>query len=188
MAIIDYITSAELKATLSLTGQSYADADISLAITAASRAIDHRTGRQFWPDDNASARTFTPGLTNVLEIADFYELTSVVWDGTTRVLDTDFYREPILGPPWNVLRTATGIEFPLSDRSVTVTAKWGWNAVPEEIKQATKILAARLARRAREAAFGVAGLGIDSGGIYVSRYDPDVDMMLRPYIRTALFV
>jgi hypothetical protein len=185
VALIDYVTLTELKDTISLSGQTYADADLTLAITAASRAIDHRTRRQFWPADAASARKFTPISRTWLDVGDFFELTSVAWDSGTRVLNTDFYLQPIDGPPWSVLRTTQGVTFPLDINGVTVTAKWGMSAVPAEIKEATKILAVRLARRPREAAFGVAGMGLDAA-VYISKYDPDIDLMLAPYMRSPL--
>jgi len=182
---VDYITLAELKSTLTLTGQNYADADLQLAITAASRAIDHRTGRIFSSEQNAADWKFTALSSRVLLTPDFYQLVSVSWGGVTYTEDEDFYLTPTDGPPWNIIQ-ALKARFPTEPLGVTVNAKWGFDTVPAEIKEATKILAARLARRPREAAFGIAGLGIDSTAVYVSRVDPEVDLMLKPYIRQPL--
>ena len=125
---------------------------------------------------------FSPVVKEWLFTGDFCELDSVSWGDAARVVDTDFYLAPETGPPWDVLRS-NGLTFPVGAQTVTVTARWGWEAVPTEITQATKIIAARLFRRPREAAFGVAALGFDSGAVYVARTDPDVDMLLGPYCR-----
>lgn len=186
---VNYVPLEDLKRTLELTGQSFADDDLRNAITAASRAVDQITGRVFYPHTGAAtARTFDAASLTSLYIDDFYELSSVEWADTVRVLGTDFLAEPTDGPPWDVLR-AYGESFPLGQQTVTVTAKWGWPAVPPQVEAATKLIAARLFRRPREAAFGVAGFGIEDGAaVYVSRWDPDVDMLLSPFKRKLLLV
>ncbi len=59
-----------------------------------------------------------------------------------------------------------------------VTARWGWIAVPWQVPEASKLLAARFF--ARQAA----PLGLTSGDVpaYVSRTDTDVRSLLEPYI------
>jgi hypothetical protein len=61
--------------------------------------------------------------------------------------------------------------------------------VPEDIKTATSILAAKLVRRVREAPFGIVTAGVDQGeAMRISRTDPDVYTLLQPYSRLAPFV
>lgn len=178
-----YLTLDELKDTLELQNDDSKDDELLQAIAAASRAIDKRTERVFYAHTGAAtARTYT-ALDSSLVLTDpFYELSGVTVGGTALVQDTDFYVEPSEGPPWDALRALSWYCFGTYRRWVTVTAKWGYAAVPDEIKVATKILATRYFRRPREAAFGVAGMGLDSA-VYVSRWDPEVDAILASYRR-----
>jgi hypothetical protein len=61
---------------------------------------------------------------------------------------------------------------------VQVTAQWGWAAVPDSVKQATKILAAEIFRL-KDAPLGVAGFN-DFGPVRV-REVPQVSMLLKRY-------
>ncbi len=177
----DYLTLPELKDVLNITGPEY-DGQLANAITAASRVVDSFTDRVFYPQPTATARKFTTVSRSWAIVDPFYELVSVADAAGTWILDTEFYAEPQDGPPWDTLRTLTR-RFSTLPRSLTVTAKWGYPAVPAEIRAAAKILATRIFRRPREAVFGVAGLGYDSAGIYVSKFDPEVDALLGPYRR-----
>lgn len=180
----DYVTLPELKDVLQITEPNL-DSQLQAAITAASRVIDAKTGRVFYAHSGAAtARKFTPETTTHALVDDFYELTSVVSYGTTWTLDTYFAAMPRSGPPWDTLRALSSYAFaPFYPLSLVVTAKWGYSAVPSEIRMATKILAARLYRRPAEAPFGVAGFGIDGASVYVSKYDPEIDLLLMPYRR-----
>ena len=62
---------------------------------------------------------------------------------------------------------------------IQITARWGWSAVPDAIREATVLLAARQFRRL-DSPLGVAGFG-DLGAIVVRRIDPDVAAMIAPY-------
>ena len=63
-----------------------------------------------------------------------------------------------------------------------VSARWGWPATPDVIKQATILQASRLFTRL-DSPLGIAGFG-DMGAMRVSfRGDPDVGMLLNPYRR-----
>lgn len=196
----DYVTTAEFKETLELTGESFADADIALAITSASRMVEDVTDRRFWADtDTAQIRYYTPVDDCRLAIDDLVTLTALATDpngngtfGTTWTLNTDFVLEPLnaaidgSGSPWTSLSVhpRTSLYLPVGyPRSVRVTGKFGWSAVPPEIKQATSMLASRLLKRAREAPFGVAAFGIDGAAVRVASQDPDVYSLLQPFIR-----
>lgn len=196
----DYTTLAALKSTLDLTGTSFADSDLSAAITAASRAIDQQCGRRFYPDTDANqVRTYLPVNAGYAVIDDLCTFTSLQQPtGTTWTLGTDFYLEPqnaaADGRPWTAIRTiARPFIFPLSqmtsgwagfDGRLTVTGQFGWSATPPEIVEATTILAARLVQRARSAPFGVV-TGIDQI-VRLSRLDPDVSMLISPYMVSVI--
>lgn len=195
MAATDYVQLATLKATLNLSGQTFADADIQAAIDAASRAIDAQTGRRFYPDADANqVRSFWPLNPGFAVIDDLCAFTSLAYQGDPWTIESDFYLEPMNaaadGQPWTGIRTiARPFIYTLAERAagwagfdgrITVTGKWGWAATPPEIVQATSILASRLLRRAREAPFAVVG-GSDGEAIRLARLDPDVAMLIAPY-------
>lgn len=68
---------------------------------------------------------------------------------------------------------------------VQVTARWGWAAVPDPVRQACLILAAELFKL-RSAPFGVAGFG--EYGVVRVRENPKVCALLKPYERYPVMV
>lgn len=200
----DYVTSADLKETLGLTGQTYADADIALAIAAASRDIDEACGRRFWLDTDAtSVRYYSPDSARRLMIADLAVLTTLKvdqdGDGTfeeTWTAGTDFVLEPLNAaadswPYESVLRRAvSGYSFPCGyEKSVELTGQFGWPSVPDTIRAATGILAGRLFKRSREAPFGIVTVGADVGAaMRLSRTDPDVASLIGGFTRRTPFL
>ena len=194
----DYITSAELKATLSLTGQTYADADVASAITAASRAIDNICNRRFYADADAlQVRYYTPTSTSAVKVDDVVTFTSLSTDPAgdntfpdSWTLHTDFELEPLNaaadGWPYTklVVRSNGAYTFPFGyERSVMLTGKFGWATVPDSIVQATTIIASKLLKRSREAPFGILAIGMNGEAVRLSRVDPDVNMLVGPYIK-----
>lgn len=192
----DYITVDDLAGTLSLGSETFADADLQAAITAASREVDRLTNRKFSLD--SVTRYYTPTDAGRLWIDDANSISSVAVDvsedgsfAESWVLNTDYVPEPLNaaadGVPFTSLVVAprTSRYFPVGQiRAVRVGGQFGWSAVPAVVKQATTILAARLAKRSREAPFGVAGFGIDGGAVRVSSFDPDVERLLAGLVRT----
>lgn len=195
----EYITVAELKAALSLAGESFADPDIARSITAASRAVEDATDRRFWQDaDVNQVRYYTPKDAYRLSIDDLVTLTALATDlagaGTftqSWTANTDFVIKPLNaaadGYPYTTVcaqAARSTLYFPVGYlRSVRVTGRFGWPAVPDPVKQATMMIASRLLKRVREAPFGVAGFGMDGVAVRVARQDPDVVELLAPYER-----
>lgn len=195
----DYCTVAELKSQLRITDTDD-DTPLAIAVTAASRAVDHSCNRQFGQTSPAAARYYTyeggemyGGLAcrQALEIDDLMSTTNLVVkvdtddDGVfeeTLTIDTDFRLYPwnaaADGRPWTHLVLASDGTFPTELRSVEVTGLWGWSAVPTLVKQATLIQAARFFQR-RNSPYGVAG-SPDMGNELrlLARLDPDVAMMV----------
>lgn len=202
MPASDYATSADLKSALSLTGETFADAEISVALTAASRGIEQATNRRFWVDADAlQIRYYTPCGADVLFIDDLVTLTALdistngnnVFDQTW-VLNTEFTLEPLNAATEDPARPFTTIRANLLSprffwpypRSVRVTGKFGWPAIPTQIKEATIMLAAKLLRRVREAPFGVVAFGIDGGAVTIARNDPDIQFLIGPFTRLTV--
>jgi hypothetical protein len=206
----EYVSATQLKATLNMSGETYADADITAACAAASRAIDNICRRRFYPDSDATQiRYYTPLAPGLVEIDDLITLTTVKvdrdGDGTfeeTWTNNSDFVLEPLNaaadGWPYERLRVhhrTTRGWWPghhhhrgPSDRSVQVTGKFGWTTAPYEVQDAASIYASRLLKRKREAPFGVTALGVEGTVARIARTDPDVLALLEPFKRTRPFM
>jgi hypothetical protein len=187
-----YTDLPTVKAGLGKTTADDRDDLIEQAIAAASRAIDQRCGRRFYAEQTATARTFPivggtyyDDLDQVLLIDDVATATdlAVATGGTgnwTTVTGWETGPDNALAysQPITQIRASAGW-LPVTGR-VQVTARWGWPAVPDGVAQAALLLAARLYRR-KDSPQGVLG-SADWGTIRVSRFDPDVDALLEPYI------
>jgi len=190
---LGYCTLAEVKAALRIT-DTIDDALLENAVEAASRRIDGECSRRFYADGTATARTYAANRPAFLFIDDVSTLTGLIVkiddtiSGTyskTLTAGVDYQTEPtnaiVQGDPITLLRALDSV-FPVGDNGralIQVTAKWGWPAVPEAIREATVLLAARQFKRL-DSPLGVAGFG-DLGAIVVRRIDPDVAAMVAPY-------
>lgn len=202
-----YCELEEVKSTLNLSGQSFADLDLANAIASASRGIDSACGRRFWPDTDATqVRYYTPDSSYRLMIDDLVTLTSVLvdqdGDGTfeeTWTNGTDFVLQPVNNPseyparPYESLvkRKLGRYYLPCGvEHSVKVTGKFGWAAVPPDIKTATTILAVKMMKRMREAPFGIVSFGgaDSSAAMRIAKTDPDVANLIDGYIRHTPFL
>lgn len=183
----EYVTVAELKETLSLSGNTFADSDVADAVGAASRFVDGYTGTQFFPGTPGEVRKYTPVAEEYLLIEPAV-VTSVSSSGTALVLDTDYAKLTVAGWPVTTnLRALGGVVFPRGTvNGMSVTGTFGWPAPPADVKQATTILASRFLKRSREAAFGVIGFDLEGGAVRIPGRDPDVERLLAPYTRSTL--
>lgn len=210
----NYITNDAFKHYLRINGEDIEDdIELSLAVTAASRAVDSCCSyvhnglgafRQFGKTDAPESRYYTPRWDDtlirwVIEIDDYMGLA----EDLTVVVDTtnsDVYNEPItqfvLRPVDAAQRNRPYTQIAVSRNSAVqptffkdsakVTADvWGWTAFPATVVEATQIQAHRFFKR-RTAPFGVTGsTGSPSTRESVSpkEADPDVKMMLSTYQR-----
>jgi hypothetical protein len=185
-----YITAQDLKRAKGIV--DFFDDDLAdAAISAASRAIDDMCGRRFYADTSVSARLYVPprNMAEVLNVDDFWTTSGLVVsdNGTTRTVGTDIQLEPqgVIGAqsgyPYTGFRPMASFWSPAlyqGQYTVTVTAKWGWAAVPTDVKNACRRLA-QMRYEARNAPFGVAGFG-DMGAMRF-RYDSIVKELLPTY-------
>jgi hypothetical protein len=198
--VADYCTLNELKASLRIT-DNVDNGLLRTAITSASGWIDSYCGRTFTPAVTAvEDRVFVAtGRYEVLPIDDAVEIVQVAIDDDldesfSEVLrPIDFQAEPLnslaggLVFPFYQIRPQEDGYWPTytitpGRATVKVSARWGWPATPDVIKQATILQAARLFTRL-DSPLGIAGFG-DMGAMRVSfRGDPDVAMLLNPYRR-----
>jgi len=188
-----YCTAADLATYMSVSAVSYAD-DLANAINTASRQIDGYCARRFYKDDAATARVYWTKNNRVVLIDDAWSISTVktssnddgVYD-VTWTAGTDFTVEPLNGiadgltglPTWRLRWTTPVLPLNTNLPPVQVTAKWGWSAVPEAVRQACLIMAGEVFKL-REAPFGVAGVS-DFGVIRVGKMSPQAVAMLRPY-------
>lgn len=187
-----YTSLASVKSSLGKLTADDRDSLILQAIAAASRLIDQRTGRYFYADTTATARTFVVGrrttlvdLDQVVMVDDISTASGLaVAVGDTGSYGTSTGWEPgpdnalVYGQPFTQLRARVGWLPPYT--RVQVTARWGWPAVPDQIAQAAQLLAARLYRR-KDSPQGVIG-SADWGVMRVSRIDPDVEALIAPFV------
>lgn len=159
----DYITDTEFMSRHGITANTNT-ARIGEHITAASRKVDAMTFRQYGPHSGgATARYFRPLSCGLVYIDDAYEITSVETDadddGTfeTTWTTADYETEPANGvgsdgqsgwPTYLLRAVGSSLWFPSPAwnrrRTVKVTAKWGWSAVPQPVIEATHLLTHRL--------------------------------------------
>lgn len=191
-----YVELEEMRQFLSMSG-TYADPTFRRAVMAASRAIDGLCDRRFWKDTDANqVRYYTPSSSGLVVIDDLTTMTSLQvdqgGDGTfeeTWTADTEYVLEPLNAaadsrPYTRVEAHPAGAKwFPGYPRSVKVTGRFGWPAVPAEVVQATSILAHLLSRRERDAPFGIWTGGIEGAAMRIARADPNVMMLVQPFVR-----
>jgi hypothetical protein len=196
-----YATIADLKGYIRIP-DTVDDAQLTLAVEAASRTVDLAANRQFG-NTTAQARLYTARYDRFkrryyVEVDDIHTTTGLVvaqddsddgtYDGPAITIVTDFELYPFnvdeKGFPWTQLWFRRGGVVPtLNEAGIRVTAQYGWSAVPDTIKQATLLQASRFFTR-RNAPFGVAGSPeIGSELRLLARADPDVEVMVRPYWR-----
>lgn len=188
----DYVTAADLKAYLRIT-DAVDDAQVALAVTAASRAVDRCCNRQFGLVAAPEARVYTARWDSdrgryVVDIDDLMTVTGLSVTGENGAVDV-FAKQPgnanLAGVPWTRLVVdPTSTTLPtLKEDGVTVTARYGWATVPVAVQQATLLQASRLFKR-RDAPFGVAGSpDLGSELRLLAKVDPDVEVVLGPYRR-----
>ncbi len=209
MAHAQYVDKSDLKAYIGLSGTAQ-DNNIDTAIDSASRLIDTICGRKFYQDDSVNAKVFTPKSSVYLDTPDISTTTGLVVklddndDGTyetTLTINTDFIVEPtnpriiqITGgttyyEPYNkitILDTRSSERFdPTIKNNVQITAKWGYSAIPQDIKTATLIQALRYFKR-KDTPFNTYG-DVNTGvSELFSRLDPDVQTILKGHKKTTL--
>jgi hypothetical protein len=179
------------------------DGRIELAINTASRMIEAACNRRFYADSVATARVYT-ATTYTLTLTDDISTTSglivetdpgAMGTFSQTMTSSDYQLEPLNGIidgqswPYTQIRAIRSVTFPTDygQALVRVTAKWGWSAVPDPIKQAGIIQTIAIFKAA-EAPFGA--LGLAETGILRIRtgLHPTVAGLIAPYRRDPVLV
>ncbi len=165
-------------------------------IMSVSRSIDNYTGRRFWVNTSDETRYYQAQSGRRVLPDDIVSVTSLATDsdGDATYEDTwtatDYNLLPVNasldGIPYNMIEiTPDGdYSFPANRnrKAVKVVGKFGWSSAPYPVQEACLIQSIRLFRR-KDAPFGVVGGGEMGQAVVISKLDPDVEMLLRPYVR-----
>lgn len=205
MAHDQYVDKDDLKGMIGLTGSGQ-DNNIDNAINASSRLIDQITGRHFYKSESVQVKHFTPNNEYILDVPDIANTTGLIVqldttdDGShdkTITLDTDFYLKALnvtdmegdYNIPYQKLvildrRSAERFD-PDIVKQVKITAIWGWDNIPDAIKQATLLQASRLWKR-KDSPFSTYGSSETGEMELFQKMDPDAKTLVRPYIKHRL--
>lgn len=200
-----YASLIEMKQYQKLTGPNLTntsnDAGIEMALDAASRQVEQYCGRQFNKQDFATPREFEVTgsriATDDFWTSDLFSIEQVAaYDVVQGEAFTDAYnlypRNGVVdgSPGWPYYGVEFGPYQPihfLRGQYVSVTAKWGWAAVPPTVKQATLIIANQLLRLS-DAPLGVTGMEGQSGGMIRVRDIPQVASLLNRFVSTPIMI
>ena len=199
MAIANgYVTLAEVKAAARIT-DTVDDALLETTIEASSRMIDGHTERRFFTN-GTETRYYSAHHHYWVDIDDlasgtFTLDTSSDLDG---IYDESWLASDVQAEPGN--NRASGLDWPITrlravgdnlfpvghEYGVRVSGVFGFGtAVPTAVKQACLILSLRQFKR-YDSPLGIT-FG-ELGGMRVTRLDPDVEALLRPYRRSVVGV
>jgi hypothetical protein len=196
----DYITRQELKSYMGLEGTTD-DALVDDAISSASREIERHCNRQFNDSEAVSTRRYRATRCDEIAVDDFWTTTGFILeidqngDGTTwtTVPASEYELTPlnrmVNGVEWvywkiEMVGTTT---LPVSRRAcVRVTAQWGWETLPSDVKQAVKMLASDTFQ-VKDSRMGVAGSD-QFGTIVRVRSNSLVEAKLKNFVRKKVLV
>ncbi|MDP8928669.1 MAG: hypothetical protein M3O70_08875 [Actinomycetota bacterium] len=195
-----YCTAAELKAAVQVD-DVVDDVAIDRAISTTSRLIDGHCRRRFWSDATDVARTYTAADSRCLILSgepqdvDVQSVTAIATDiggdGTyeTAWTSSDWVLAPLNaaanGRPYSevIVRPTSSQRFPVGvPAGVKITGKFGWAAIPDDVREACVRQASIVFKSVREGAAPIITLEGLAGG--TSRFlDGQVQLILRPYVR-----
>ncbi len=197
MAITNgYCTLAELKAALRIT-DNVDNTLLENSIEGASRRIDSYCGRYFY-QQTQTVKIFARNELQVFLRDDLVSITTLNTDdagnqtfSTTWTANTDYALEPynadLLGIPYYRVTAVGGKTFPFFTvpplPGVRITGVWGYPTVPDDVREACVLLAARGFAR-YNAALGVVGFG--DMALQVRAVDPDVRDYLNGYVKMGI--
>jgi len=164
MAITNgYATLDEYKNWITMRGSSTSadaadDSVIEYHIEAASRYIDRETGKRFFADSADQTRYYTPDDSLILDVDPLSAAPTSVSIDTTGLRsytaltqDTDFellpYNAALEGQPYtqlSIIAALASYSWPLAAKSVKVIGKFGYPSVPDDVREATLMIAQSL--------------------------------------------
>jgi hypothetical protein len=200
-----YVSAAELRDQLGDASERLDSSLLERAVNAASRGVDRYCYRRFWRDAGVTTRVYRVDDPLIAWVDDISTRVGVIVE-TDEDLDgtyektwsaTQYQLEPLNADAFHASDTPTphafwriaavgapAQRFPYADRRAVlrVTARFGWSAVPDDVAQATTLLATRLFRR-KDVPFGIAAFG-EAGVVRIGRQDADAAGLLDDYRRS----
>ena len=184
-----YASGAELQAWMGVD----ADPHHAIAVESASLAIDQSCGRQFGLLSSSEFRYYEPYWYRDrywCDIDDVMTTNSLVIETENGDEITDYTLTPrnaaAEGKPWTRIEFARGATV---TPTLKISARYGWSAVPNTVKMACLIQAARYYSRRKEENVGGMPTGVTVDDVRVGwasqreELDSDVASMLRPFRR-----
>jgi len=199
-----YVALSELKTWLGVTGSAQ-DTNLTTAIKAASSSIADYCGRQFDIDSSVVTRVYDCEFMDYVEVDDIATVTGLIVktleaDGTvneTLTLNTDYYLSPYNSDKTDPAKPFTKIIMAIEKagkllptqhrQGLSVTAKFGFSAIPDTIYQAALIQSARFWQR-KNSPMGFSG-NPETGNatvIFLSELDPDVKNLCKSFKKTTV--
>lgn len=180
----DYVTTAELRSYLRID-DSADDTLLGIWATTVSRNVDDFCGRQFGKVALVESREYATIYDRhqrcwTAEIDDLQTVASAIVLDPNAVEVTDYTLGPVnalvKGRPYERIALTTA-------GPITISALWGWTAVPAAVTSGALLQAARLAAR-RDSPFGISGSPSEQGEIrLLAQLDPDFRTSLKPFQR-----
>jgi hypothetical protein len=192
-----YATLAMLKSQMGIPDSNTTrDTELTRRLVSASQDINSWTHRQFGRQEDVSTRTFPVGRTGV-DVHDFWtaedlaivpylaSVAGTAWDVSTLALEpADGIVNQVPGWPYRRIALSGTNVHPIwasaawRGYTVQVTARWGWETVPENVVTSCLMLAV-MDEKSKDAPFGVAGFGDFAVRI---RANPMVEQKLKDYV------
>ncbi len=184
-----YVTLDEFKAYIGNQQGTTDNNDLTACLSAAERSVENYCQRSFAVAGASSSRVYMPNDTAVQPIHDCTAVSAVTVSGST-VATTEYQLEPLnsvsltgSARPYTQIRRLWSIWPSWGGQAVlSVTATWGWAAVPDEVKEAVRLLAKDILLQ-RQVSSGVVGGDFS----YTVRLNPYVKMLLGPLRRAEAF-
>lgn len=195
----DYATLQQAREYVTRHSSTVDDEFLGLDLTAASRAVDRATNRQFGLVDAPEERFYTPRWDRdlvrwVIDIDDLQtttgfdpQLQDVNGDNLGAIDDyvLEPRNAPAEGEPWTRVIVRPGSSFiptGLRDQAA-FTGRWGWTETPPSIVEATLMQTNRFQTR-RVSPYGIAGSPDEGSEMrLLARLDPDVAVVVGPFRR-----
>lgn len=190
---MSYVTLAEFKTYVRNEISTSDDTDLQMVLDTADLLINDICQRSFTVSASSSARTYVPRCgESILRIHDCTAVASVVENGTTLTVTTDYQLEPVNRTTWagetfpyEQIRRQGGNWYTSRDTgTVIVTATWSWpTAVPAAVKLAERVIGKDVLKH-RDISFGLVA---SEFGAVKARVAPLVATILAPYRRLESF-
>lgn len=196
-----YCTVSDLRAWMGDTGTILSEDVLAKSINAASRAIDRfcGIGRKFWLDASPITRDFKVREPNIAWVHDIGDTSGLViqtddigngsfttlWTSGDYSLSPDLEDEVTAHAFYRIHALERMLPVNLYRKTLRITARWGWMAVPDQIHQACLMKANILVLR-KDSPYGVAGFS-EYGVVRLNRSeDPEITRLIAPFVRSSV--